>query len=673
QGVGSRSRQHHLYLRRGAAFPRRSAHHRRRPQGRADRDHAGAGRHRFQSGAVEAQRNPSGDADLSGPADFRQRRARRTASGAGRGRARPETRRTARGGVVPLAGRPYRQEFPGRARQGGRRLAASAGTGAGRAQFSIADQTPRDRRRGRGRGQSARPLGQIARGRTHRGAGARRAGIAGMAGARRHHEGRLIIRILHVLVIGFLVFAAAYVYRIKMESVSRTERVLRLHADIREQRDAIAALRAEWTRLDSPQRLQGLVERHLPLKPIVATQYDSLKNLPERPPNFNRDPDPIGSMISDIDAKIDAKAEGSTPDATDVTGSIPAAAPASAAEARARVGFAILAFAAIYAVIGGRLVMYATIGDSHGNRRTASQDAIATARPDIVDRNGEVLATDVKAPSLFAEPRRLIDKEEAIELLTATLPDLDTGEVRERLSGKKGFVWLKREITPSQQQEIHRLGLPGIGFLRENKRVYPTGAEVAHLIGLVNIDNQGIAGMEKWVDTNGLADLHRAGFATDRQQTPVELSVDLRVEHALRDELLKAKDKFHAKAASGLVSNVKTGEIVAMVSLPDFDPNNPKEAHDPDRINRLTTGVYEMGSTFKAFTLAMALDTGKYGLDSLWDARAPLHYGRFAIHDDEPKGRFLTMKEVFTFSSNIGAARIALAQGVEAHKAFLRK
>jgi cell division protein FtsI (penicillin-binding protein 3) len=343
-----------------------------------------------------------------------------------------------------------------------------------------------------------------------------------------------------------------------------------------------------------------------------------------------------------------------------------------AAKARARVGFAILAFAAVYAIIGGRLVMYATIGDSHGTRRTASQDAIATARPDIVDRNGEVLATDVKAPSLFAEPRRIIDKDEAIELLTGTLPDLDTGEVRDRVSGKKGFVWLKREITPSQQQEIHRLGIPGIGFLRENKRVYPTGSEVAHLIGLVNIDNQGIAGMEKWLDNNGLADLHRAGFATDRLQQPVELSVDLRVEHALRDELMKAKEKFHAKAASGLVSNVRTGEIVAMVSLPDFDPNNPKEAHDPDRINRLTTGVYEMGSTFKAFTLAMALDSGK-DLNSMWDARGPLHYGKFTIHDDEPKGRFISMKEVFTFSSNVGAARIALGQGVEAHKAFLRK
>jgi cell division protein FtsI (penicillin-binding protein 3) len=344
-----------------------------------------------------------------------------------------------------------------------------------------------------------------------------------------------------------------------------------------------------------------------------------------------------------------------------------------AAKARARVGFAILAFALVYSVIGGRLVMFAVGADGPSARRAAAQDAIATARPDIVDRNGEVLATDVKAPSLFGEPRRIIDKDEAIELLTATLPDLDTSEVRDRLTSKKGFVWLKREITPKQQQEIHRLGIPGIGFLRENKRVYPTGNEVAHLIGLVNIDNQGIAGMEKWLDSNGLADLHRAGFATDRLQRPVELSVDLRVEHALRDELLKAKEKFHAKAASGLVSNVRTGEIVAMVSVPDFDPNSPKEAHDPDRINRLTTGVYEMGSTFKAFTLAMALDTGKYDLNSMWDARGPLHYGKFAIHDDEPKGRFLSMKEVFTFSSNVGAARIALSQGVEGHKAFLRK
>ncbi|MBN8968809.1 MAG: penicillin-binding protein 2 [Rhizobiales bacterium] len=344
-----------------------------------------------------------------------------------------------------------------------------------------------------------------------------------------------------------------------------------------------------------------------------------------------------------------------------------------AAKARARVGLAILAFSAVFAIIAGRLVMYAVVGDSHGTRRTASQDAIATARPDILDRNGEILATDVKASSLFAEPRRLIDKDEAIELLTATLPDLDAGEVRDRLSSRKGFVWLKRELTPKQQKDVFRLGLPGVGFLRENKRVYPTGAEVAHLIGLVNIDNQGIAGIEKWLDGNGLADLHRAGFANDRQQEPIELAVDLRVEHALRDELLKAKEKFKAKAASGVVSNVRTGEIVAMVSLPDFDPNNPREANDPDRINRLTTGVYEMGSTFKAFTLAMGLDSGKINLNSMVDARGPLHYGKFKIHDDHPLGRFINIKEVFTYSSNVGAARVALQQGVEGHKVFLAK
>ncbi|MVT55012.1 penicillin-binding protein 2 [Bradyrhizobium yuanmingense] len=344
-----------------------------------------------------------------------------------------------------------------------------------------------------------------------------------------------------------------------------------------------------------------------------------------------------------------------------------------AAKARARVGLAMLAFASVYALIGGRLVMFAIGADAHSARRAAAQEVVATARPDIVDRNGAILATDVKAASLFGEPRRIIDKDEAIELLTATIPDLDEAEVRERLRTRKGFVWLKREVTPAQQQAVHKLGIPGIGFLRENKRVYPTGNEVAHLIGLVNIDNQGIAGLEKWLDNQGLADLHRAGFATDRLQKPIELAVDLRVEHALRDELLKAKDKFRAKAASGIVSNVKTGEIVAMVSLPDFDPNNPKEAHDPDRINRLTTGVYEMGSTFKAFTLAMGLDSGKISLNSMWDARGNLHYGKFTIHDSHPVGRFINTKEVFTYSSNIGAARIALNQGVEAHKAFLAK
>jgi cell division protein FtsI (penicillin-binding protein 3) len=311
--------------------------------------------------------------------------------------------------------------------------------------------------------------------------------------------------------------------------------------------------------------------------------------------------------------------------------------------------------------------------DGHGSRRAIGHDAVATARPDILDRNGEILATDVRTPSLFGEPHRIIDVDEASELLTAVMTEVDAGELRERLGSKRRFVWLKREITPKQREQIHRLGIPGIGFLPENKRIYPNGTEVSHLIGHVNIDNQGIAGIEKWLDARGLADLHLAGLATDRLQKPVELSVDLRVQHAMRDELVAARTKFKAMAVAGLLTDVRTGEIISMVSLPDYNPNNPREALDPTRINRLTTGVFEMGSTFKALTVAMALDSGKISLKSSFDARGGLHYGKFTIHDFHAQNRVLTVPEIFTYSSNIGTARMALSLGVEHHKWFLRK
>jgi cell division protein FtsI (penicillin-binding protein 3) len=343
------------------------------------------------------------------------------------------------------------------------------------------------------------------------------------------------------------------------------------------------------------------------------------------------------------------------------------------AKARARIGLAILVFAIGYAVIAARLVMFAAAPDGHGSRRAIGHDAVATARPDILDRNGDILATDVRTPSLFAEPHRIIDVDEASELLTAVMPDIDPVELRERLASKRRFVWLKREITPKQREQIHRLGLPGIGFLVENKRIYPNGAEVSHVIGHVNIDNQGIAGIEKWLDGRGLADLHMAGLATDRLQKPVELAVDLRVQHAIRDELIAAREKFKAVAAAGVLSDVRTGEVVSMVSVPDYDPNNPREALDPTRINRLTTGVYEMGSTFKALTVAMALDSGKITLKSAFDASHALQYGKFTIHDFHAQNRVLTVPEIFTYSSNIGSARMALSLGVEHHKAFLKK
>jgi cell division protein FtsI (penicillin-binding protein 3) len=344
-----------------------------------------------------------------------------------------------------------------------------------------------------------------------------------------------------------------------------------------------------------------------------------------------------------------------------------------AVKTRARIGLTILVFALGYSVIAARLVMFAIAGDGHVGRRAALADAVGTARPDILDRNGEILATDMRTPSLFGEPQRIIDVDEASELLTAVVTDIDAAELRERLASRRRFVWLKREITPKQREQIYRLGIPGIGFLPENKRVYPNGAEVSHLIGHVNIDNQGIAGIEKWLDGRGLADLHMAGLATEHALKPIELAVDLRVQHALRDELIAARQKFKAVAAAGLLTDVRTGEIISMVSVPDYDPNNPKEALDPSRINRLTTGVYEMGSTFKALTIAMALDSGKITLKSAFDARFPLQYGKFTIHDYHPQSRVLTVPEVFTYSSNIGTARMAVSLGVEHHKWFLRK
>jgi cell division protein FtsI (penicillin-binding protein 3) len=325
-------------------------------------------------------------------------------------------------------------------------------------------------------------------------------------------------------------------------------------------------------------------------------------------------------------------------------------------------------------VIGGRLVMLAVTSDHASEVRRVTTSEISAARPDIVDRNGEVLATDIKMVSVFAEPRNIVDKDEAVELLTAVLPDLDARELRERLGTRKGFVWVKREITPKQQAEVHRLGIPGVGFLPENKRVYPNAQAAAHVLGFANVDNVGIAGIEKYIDGQGLQDLNGAGFnisAADLE--PVELSVDLRVQHIMRDELVGAMEKYKAKAAAGAVLDVTTGEIVSLVSLPDYDPNNPVDALEKDRINRINVGVYEMGSTFKAITTAMALDSGKFTINSTLDARSGLRYGKFTIGDYHGTHRILTVPEVFIHSSNIGTARMALGIGVEGHKAFLRK
>ncbi len=326
-----------------------------------------------------------------------------------------------------------------------------------------------------------------------------------------------------------------------------------------------------------------------------------------------------------------------------------------------------------YGVIAGKLVYFGLLpASSPGNYRAS--ETVAAARPDIVDRNGEILATDIKVTSVFADPRQIIDRDEAVDLLTAVLPDLNARELREKLGWHRGFVWVKRAITPQQRQEIYRLGLPGIGFARENKRVYPNGPIAAHVLGYANINGIGISGLEKYIDSQGLGALNGAGFRLTRDDLkPVVTSLDLRATYAVRDELEKGIAEFKAKAGAAAILDVNTGEVIAMASLPDFDPNDPALALDPNRINRMTVGVYEMGSTFKALTIAMALDAGKVTLDSRLDARESLRYGHFTIHDFHATHRILTVPEVFVHSSNIGTAKMALMVGVDGHKAFLRK
>ncbi|WP_422022194.1 peptidoglycan D,D-transpeptidase FtsI family protein [Roseibium sp.] len=345
----------------------------------------------------------------------------------------------------------------------------------------------------------------------------------------------------------------------------------------------------------------------------------------------------------------------------------------SSSAVKSRVYLAMLAFACVYAAIGGRLIYLAQMDEAPSRAWISAQDSVAASRPDLIDRNGEILATDIKTASLYAEPRRILDVDEAVEGLTRVLPDLDEALVRRRLESGAGFVWLKREMTPDKAEQVHDLGLPGIGFLSENQRFYPGGPTAGHIVGAVNVDNQGLSGIEKYVDDQWLRDLQSIGFASGRTMEPVRLSVDLRVQHVVRDELVKAMERYRAIAAAGIVLDAKTGEVVAMSSLPDYDPNDRSEALEKDRLNRATGGVFEMGSVFKAFTTAMALDSGAVTINDSFDATRPLRAAGRTITDFHGKNRILSVPEIFIYSSNIGTAKMMLATGVARQKEFMER
>ncbi len=323
------------------------------------------------------------------------------------------------------------------------------------------------------------------------------------------------------------------------------------------------------------------------------------------------------------------------------------------------------AFVVAFLVIAGRLIDVSLLRGG-GEEILARARALKgiTFRADIVDRNGELLATSLSTSSLYANARKVLDAREAADKLIQVLPELNHKEITQRLQSGKGFVWLVRHLTPQKQAEIIRLGIPGIYLQRDERRVYPHGELFAHVLGYTNIDNQGLGGVERKFDE-----------ILSSKGDPLRLSLDIRVQHVLRDELLAGIEKFKAQGGAGLIMDVQTGEIIAMVSLPDYDPNQVGKMGSEKQalFNRITLGTYEMGSSFKIFNTALYLESGVGSLSTKFDVSAHLRIGRFRVSDFHPAHYPLTVAEIFTESSNIGAAKMAVQMGKDLQVAFFEK
>ena len=320
------------------------------------------------------------------------------------------------------------------------------------------------------------------------------------------------------------------------------------------------------------------------------------------------------------------------------------------------------------AVIRGLHTTTITVSDPDNEEKTEEVEIKssepALQRGDVVDRNGELLATSLMTASVFANPKEINDKDDVAKRLTKALGG-DTATWISRLKSNKSFVWIKRNLSPSEQQAVNSLGIPGLYFLPEERRVYPYGNLFSHVVGYVGIDNRGLAGIEKQFDNR----LRDPGSNHDA----LALSIDVRLQAIMREEMKKAVDEFHAIGATGMILDLRSGELLSMVSLPDFDPHKPSKSEDVARFNRAAQGSYEMGSTFKTFTMAMGIDSGTTSMKGGYDATNPLKIGNFTINDAHAKKRWLSVPEIYAYSSNIGTAKMALDVGTKKQKAFLEK
>tara|TARA_R110002096_G_scaffold132122_1_gene282251 strand:+ start:531 stop:2213 length:1683 start_codon:yes stop_codon:yes gene_type:complete len=333
--------------------------------------------------------------------------------------------------------------------------------------------------------------------------------------------------------------------------------------------------------------------------------------------------------------------------------------------ARGRLMIAVLLFCAAFLVMVARTVELGL--SAPAPKMTARQRVVVppinVSRADIRDRNGEILATNLETASLYVDASAIADPAEAARKLVAVLPSLSQADVESKLASNRKFIWLKRKLTPRQQWQVNAIGEPAFQFQREEERIYPQGRLASHVLGYVDVDGNGLGGVEHFFDGR-LND-------KDLRSNSLRLSLDVRVQYALADELEAAMRAYQAIGAAGLVMDVNAGEILGLVSLPDYDPNNIRGVADVAKFNRVTQGVYELGSTFKTFTFAAALNDGVATLEDGYDASKPLRVARFTINDDHPKNRYLTLPEIFTYSSNIGTAQMALDIGAERQREFL--
>ncbi|MHC8508573.1 MAG: peptidoglycan D,D-transpeptidase FtsI family protein [Rhodospirillales bacterium] len=320
------------------------------------------------------------------------------------------------------------------------------------------------------------------------------------------------------------------------------------------------------------------------------------------------------------------------------------------------------AFAAAFLLIAARLVDIAYLAEPPVFGAEPGAAVKPFERADITDRNGVVLATSLPVAGLYADPAKVLDAEEAAGQLAAVLVKLDRDELYRRLSGSGRFVWLARTLTPRQQHAVNRLGIPGVGFQRAERRVYPHGPAAGHILGLTDIDGRGIAGVEKSFDGR-----LRGSAASLR------LSIDIRAQTAVRAALSAAMAEFEAKGAAAVVLDADTAEVIAMVSLPEMDPNMPETTLGSGGFNRAAKGVYEIGSVFKLLNTAIALETGAAGLHDRYDASEPIQMGEFTISDFHGKHRRLSVPEILVYSSNIGSAKMAMDIGAKRQQNYLKR